>query len=107
MTDKLNLEDIPLGGIREDDHLFKQTNDGTCSRCREELAEAEVPLMLWPSGADGDDLYQFCQRCAWDPDSDRCKNCGCTTNHSCEMPCGWAEPGLCTNCKEARPNEPS
>lgn len=98
------LNDIPLGGIRETDVLFRGTHDGTCSRCREAIADHEVPLMAWPHEAGqepGDDMYAFCTRCAHDPDSDRCKRCGCSDNNACEMPCGWAAPGLCTNCAGA------
>lgn len=30
----------------------------------------------------------------------QCRECGCTDNCACEDDCFWAEPGLCSACKE-------
>jgi len=106
MTDQLNINDMPLGGLRPTDILFKEMHDGTCSRCQEQIAEAEVPLLLWPEEDRGHTMYVFCNRCAWDPDSARCRKCGCTENQPCEDEefgtCGWVAPDLCTCCARGR-----
>jgi hypothetical protein len=47
------------GGIRATDHWHVLTNDGTCSRCRREVPDGEVPLLLWR----GSDLLIYCERC--------------------------------------------
>lgn len=91
------IEDTPLGAIRESDQLFVGTHDGTCSRCREKIAETEVPLLFWLT-RDPSKMYAFCTRCAFDLDSSRCRVCGCTENHPCDPPCSWVEPDLCSEC---------
>lgn len=58
---KIPVEALVPGGIRPTDFVHHITNDGTCSRCRKPIAEAEVPLMLWPS--DGDDMLIYCESC--------------------------------------------
>lgn len=109
-TKEPKLEHLVHGGIQPGDHLHRGTSDGTCSRCREPIAEHEVPILLWPMSRTsvtvgdslaGDAMYQYCTRCAMDPDSDRCRVCGCTQNHACEEPCSWVEPGLCSSCAPA------
>ncbi len=91
------LEDLPLKQILPTDHLFVKTNDGTCSRCREAIAEAEVPLILW-SEKDPNYMWQFCTRCAFDPKSRRCRVCGCTETYACDAGCGWVTENLCSEC---------
>jgi hypothetical protein len=49
------------GGIRPSDHWHRRTNDGTCSRCRREVPEDDVPLLLWRN--DGHDMLAYCERC--------------------------------------------
>lgn len=49
------------GGIRPDDHIHRETNDGTCSRCRWPVPEDEVPLHLWLN--DGQDMLTYCKTC--------------------------------------------
>ncbi len=49
------------GGIRPTDHWRRGTNDGTCSRCRREVPDDEVPLMFW--SADGHDMLIYCEMC--------------------------------------------
>lgn len=103
MANPVPSYEILPGGLRETDKLFHETHDGSCSRCGQQIAEREVPLLLWPESAGGHDMYAFCERCAFDPDSDRCRICGCSERNPCDEPCAWAEPGLCTNCvDEAR-----
>lgn len=67
-----------------------------CSRCREHLAVDEVPLELHPE-AGGEALWAFCTRCARDPDSKRCRACGCSDNYPCEEGCFWMEERLCSS----------
>jgi len=32
----------------------------------------------------------------------RCRACGCNDNYPCiDPPCGWAEPDLCTRCRDS------
>lgn len=94
------LTNLPFGGIRKTDVLFVETHDGTCSRCREEIAEDEVPLLLWPNPEEtgGELMYAFCTRCAFDPDSKRCRVCGCTDLYGCDEGCEWVEHNLCSRC---------
>lgn len=49
------------GGIRDSDHWHVITNDGTCSRCRQEVPDDEVPLMLWDRS--GMLMLIYCDRC--------------------------------------------
>jgi late competence protein required for DNA uptake (superfamily II DNA/RNA helicase) len=49
------------GGIQPSDHVHRRKNDMTCSRCRSEIAEDEVPLMLWLNA--GEDMLIYCERC--------------------------------------------
>ncbi|MBL4800738.1 MAG: hypothetical protein JKY45_02520 [Emcibacter sp.] len=37
---------------------------------------------------------------ATDLDDMACRICGCTHFTPCDPPCAWAEPGLCTACKD-------
>jgi hypothetical protein len=52
---------VPPGGIVAADHWHKGHNDDTCSRCRREVPEYDVPLLIWRRG--GDDLLIYCGRC--------------------------------------------
>jgi hypothetical protein len=49
------------GGIKPADHWHRRRNDNTCSRCRNEIADDEVPLMLWST--DGHDMLIYCEAC--------------------------------------------
>jgi hypothetical protein len=49
------------GGIKTTDHWHRKTNDRTCSRCRREVPEDDVPLMVW--SPDGHDMLIYCERC--------------------------------------------
>lgn len=74
--------------------IAKKYKGAACSRCLQPFGEGDIPTEQTRNNV----LYRYCNRCVYDPDSDRCRKCGCTDNYACEMPCGWAEPGLCTNC---------
>lgn len=30
----------------------------------------------------------------------KCRVCGCTEMNACNPPCAWAEPDLCTGCRD-------
>ena len=51
---------VPMG-ILPTDHWHRGKNDDTCSRCRREIGEDEVPLLLWAN--DGHDMLIFCEAC--------------------------------------------
>jgi hypothetical protein len=55
------IRDIVPGGFLPTDHVHVHGNDNTCSRCRCEIDECEMPLMLWFGG--GDRLLIFCWAC--------------------------------------------
>ncbi len=55
-----HIADIVPGGLKPGDHIHRKTNDGSCSRCRRQVPEDEVPLMIWISG---DDLLIYCGPC--------------------------------------------
>lgn len=58
-------EEVIPGGIKTTDHWHRGTNDNTCSRCRKDVPEEDVPLMLWAN--DGEDMLIYCGECAgWD-----------------------------------------
>ncbi len=61
MATKLQIDQILPGGILGTDHWHRLTNDNTCSRCDADIAEGEVPLMLWSQ--DGHDMLIYCERC--------------------------------------------
>lgn len=48
--------------ILESDHPFAYISDDTCSRCREPLAEFDVPLRLWPKDRPGC-MFVYCEKC--------------------------------------------
>ena len=56
-----SVADFVPGGILPSDHAHRVTSDGTCSRCRREIGECEVPLMLWTR--DGEIMWIFCDGC--------------------------------------------
>jgi hypothetical protein len=58
------LQLIP-GGVLPNDHWHRGTNDRTCSRCRREVPDEDVPLMLWSE--DGEDMLIYCEACLGDP----------------------------------------
>ena len=68
MASRMPIDVIVPGGILATDHVHRVTNDGTCSRCREPVAEDDVPLMLW-FGRGGDDLLIYCTRCLHEPEA--------------------------------------
>jgi hypothetical protein len=49
------------GGILPTDHIHKETDDGTCSRCRVAVEEGEVPLTFWIGN--GNDMLRYCMAC--------------------------------------------
>jgi len=71
----MDIATLIPGGIALSDHLHIETNDGTCSRCRQPIPEADVPILLWlrggpriilgssPRTGAGYDMYAFCERC--------------------------------------------
>ncbi len=59
------LERLIPGGVLLNDYWHRGTNDGTCSRCRCEVPEVDVPLMLWSE--DGEDMLIYCEACLGDP----------------------------------------
>ena len=48
-------------GVKPTDYWHRRTNDGTCSRCRAEVPDHEVPLMMW--SPDGHDMLIYCEAC--------------------------------------------
>lgn len=91
--------ETPPGGIQPSDVVFFAGQPrSTCSRCREPLSSSEIPFLAWPAAGDGHLVYRFCERCAHDPESERCRVCGCSENRPCPIGCGWVAPGLCTAC---------
>lgn len=61
-TTRMSINAFVPGGIKASDHLHRVMNDGTCSRCRNEVSDEHVPLLLWV-GDDGRDMYIFCEEC--------------------------------------------
>jgi NAD-dependent SIR2 family protein deacetylase len=56
-------------GIKPTDHWHVETNDNTCSRCRHDVPEDDVPLILWSD--DGNDMLIYCPKCmGWEPPLD-------------------------------------
>lgn len=49
------------GGILPTDHVHRGTNDNTCSRCRTEVPEGQVPLLLWNES--GEEMMIYCKDC--------------------------------------------
>jgi hypothetical protein len=47
--------------ILSTDFIHHETNDGTCSRCRRQIEEGEVPIMLWPDNSS--DMLIYCDDC--------------------------------------------
>jgi hypothetical protein len=58
----MNPADIIPGGIRPTDHWHRRTSDDTCSRCRRQVPEDDVPLHLWKNGRTTD-MLTYCERC--------------------------------------------
>ena len=61
MTD-MSLETFVPGGIQPSDHVYVIVSDNACSRCRREIREEEVPLMIW-AGREGTFLWIYCDDC--------------------------------------------
>ena len=59
---EISIDQLVPGGIRPDDHWHHSTYDDTCSRCRQPIAEDEVPLLIW-RGEDGADMLSYCPTC--------------------------------------------
>jgi hypothetical protein len=57
----IDVADVVPGGLLPTDYVHVHTNDGTCSRCRREIDDGEVPLMLWIG--DGERMLIFCWDC--------------------------------------------
>jgi hypothetical protein len=56
------IEALVPGGIKPTDHWHIKTNDDTCSRCRKEVPDEHVPLMLF-RGQHGEDMLIYCEDC--------------------------------------------
>lgn len=50
---------IPYG-IMPSDNWHIGTNDNTCSRCREEVPNDDVPILIWRGD---DDMLIYCEAC--------------------------------------------
>ena len=61
MTTRMQIDQLLPGGIRGDDHWHRGRNANICSRCREDVPEDDVPLMLWSQ--DGNDMLIYCEKC--------------------------------------------
>lgn len=61
MINPLTIEQIVPGGMRPDDHVHVETNDGTCSRCRRAVPEDDVPLTVWNDTAER--MWIYCEAC--------------------------------------------
>ncbi len=57
----IDITELIPGGIKGSDHLHRGTYYETCSRCRLEFAEDDIPLLCRVH--DGRDLYAFCRDC--------------------------------------------
>lgn len=60
-TRALSLDHIIPAGVLETDHWHIGRNDGTCSRCRRQVEDHDVPLMLYAN--DGGSMLIYCSRC--------------------------------------------
>lgn len=56
-----NVDQFVPGGIKPTDHWHQGTSDNTCSRCREEIPDRDVPLLIWAN--DGHDMLAYCEKC--------------------------------------------
>lgn len=56
-----HLTEIVPGGVLPTDYWHRVTNDGTCSRCRREVPDEDVPLRLWRHN--GRDMLIYCEAC--------------------------------------------
>jgi hypothetical protein len=61
----MEIAQIVPGGVLPNDHWHRGTNDGTCSRCRREVSDEDVPLMLWSKN--GKNMLIYCETCLGDP----------------------------------------
>jgi hypothetical protein len=57
----VSFADIIPGGVQAADHWHRRTDDGTCSRCRREVPDQDVPLRVW--SPNGQDMLTYCERC--------------------------------------------
>ena len=60
-TTPLTVEMMVPGGILPTDHWHRNSDDGTCSRCRAQTLDDQVPLLIWSSG--GHDMLRYCEPC--------------------------------------------
>lgn len=58
---KIDIAQLVPGGVLPTDRWHIDTNDGTCSRCRKEPPEHDVPLMFW--SGEGDNMLIYCKAC--------------------------------------------
>jgi hypothetical protein len=65
MDQEMDILQLIPGGVLPNDHWHRGTNDRTCSRCRREVPDEDVPLMLWSE--DGEDMLIYCEACLGDP----------------------------------------
>ena len=61
MATKYQIDQIIPGGLLGTDRWHRGTNDNRCSRCDADIAEDEVPMMLWSQ--DGHDMLIYCEKC--------------------------------------------
>lgn len=48
--------------VKATDHEYFETSEERCSRCRNDIGEEEVPLLLWRQ-SDSRYMYIFCEEC--------------------------------------------
>lgn len=62
MKNPLTLDQVIPGGIRPGDFVHVGTNDRTCSRCRADVPDDDVPLMVWDD-SDAGRMWIYCEAC--------------------------------------------
>lgn len=63
MAAPVDLAQFVPGGILPEDGWFKVISDDKCSRCKQPIAETEIPLTLFSS--DGAKMLVYCDRCLY------------------------------------------
>ena len=57
----IDLAQLLPGGIWPTDRWHIEKNDGTCSRCRRDVPEGDVPLLVFAPA--GHNALVYCERC--------------------------------------------